>query len=39
MDSISIISIIIVVIIIIFVCLHLGILMGSGYVLLGLKCP
>ena len=38
MDSISII-IVIIVIIIIFVCLHLGILMGSGYILLGLKCP
>ena len=38
MDSISII-IVIIVVIIIFVCLHLGILMGSGHILLGLKCP
>ena len=38
MDSISII-IVIIVIIIIFVCLHLDILMHSGYILLGLKCP
>ena len=38
MDSISII-IVIIVVIIIFVWLHLGILMGSGYILLGLKYP